>query len=511
MDVRTRYAPSPTGYLHVGGAWMAFFNWLFARHYKGRFILRVEDTDRSRSTEAYETAILEDLRWLGLEWDEGPDVGGPDAPYRQTERGALYRRHAQVLAAHGAAYPCYCTTEELDAERARAAAERRPYRYSGRCRDLGAADRARLEGEGRHPALRFRVPHDHPPIVVDDLVLGRVEFQPEDLDDFFIERRDGTPLYNFANVVDDHSMEITHIIRGSEHLSNTPRQFLMDEAFGWGHPQVAHLPVLLGVDRKKLSKRHGDTSVREYAAQGFLPEALVNFFALMAWYPEDGRELFSAPELVERFRIEEMGKSGAVFDTHKLTWMNGVYLQEAYRRDPARVVDLVVGYLRRAGMLDGEADPAQRAYVAKIVAIMGERLRVPGDVLAYGDFFFRDEVAYDPKAVGQYLEDPGVVTLLETVREALAAAPAYDRGAVEAAVRGAADALGVKSSVVIHPLRVALTGKTVGPGLFELIEVLGRDRVLRRLDRVCEILKRHGALPDLDARAGTAEETRPAG
>ncbi len=505
-----RYAPSPTGYLHVGGAWMAFFNWLFTRHERGQFVLRVEDTDRTRSTEEYEAAILADLRWLGLDWDEGPDVGGPYGPYRQTERSEGYRRGAAALLASGAAYTCYCTPEELEAERARAVAERRPYRYSGRCRDLDPETRARFEAEGRRSSLRFRVPQAHPPIVVDDMVLGRVEFQAADLDDFVIERSDGTPLYNFANVVDDHAMEMTHVMRGSEHLSNTPRQFLMYEAFGWTQPRVAHLPVLLGADRKKLSKRHGDTAVREYAAQGILPEALVNFFALMGWYPEDGRELFTVPELIERFRIEQMGKSGAVFDTQKLMWMNGVYMQQTYRQNPDRVVSLVVDYLCRVHVLHAPVTGEQRAYVGRVVAIMGERFRVPGDVLAYGDFFFRDEIGYDPAAVQRYLEAPGAGETLRTVRRTLADAPTFDLGAIEAAVRGAAEALGIKSGAVIHPLRVALTGKTVGPGLFELIEVLGRDRTLARLDRAIGLLERHDAFPPPDADgAETSALVRP--
>ena len=483
MTLRTRYAPSPTGYLHVGGAWMAFFNWLFARHNRGLFVLRIEDTDRSRSTEAFEAALLEDLRWLGLDWDEGPDVGGPYGPYRQTERGPLYHKHADILSAKGAAYPCYCTLEELEAERRQAQAEHRPYRYSGRCRDLSPAERDHLEAEGRRPTLRFRVPSGHPVIVVEDLVLGHVEFAPEDLDDFIIQRSDGTPLYNFANVVDDHTMQMTHVLRGSEHLSNTPRQFLMYEAFGWDAPQVAHLPVLLGVDRKKLSKRHGDTAVREYAAQGYLPEAMVNFFALMGWYPEDGREVFTVQELIERFRIEEIGKSGAVFDMQKLNWLNGMYMQEAYRRNPDRVVDLVIGALQREGLLDGKVGPDQRAYVARVVSIMGERLRLPRDILTYGDFFFQNQVTYDPGAVQKYLRGAEAARLLQHVRRALAEASKFDRQTIEAAIRGAAAEMGVESKVVIHPLRVALTGTTVGPGLFELIEVLGKERVLERLAR----------------------------
>ena len=471
---------------------MAFFNWLFARHHHGQFILRVEDTDRSRSTEEYERSILEDLRWLGIDWDEGPDVGGPYGPYRQTERGPLYHAHARMLVERGAAYPCYCTREEIEADRQLAAAEHRPPRYSGRCRDLTPEERRRREAEGRTSTLRFRVPDGHPRIVVHDLVLGRVEFDPADLDDFIIQRSDGTPLYNFANVVDDHGMQIADIVRGSEHLSNTPRQFLMYEAFGWPAPRVAHLPVLLGVDRKKLSKRHGDTSVRDYAAQGFLPEALVNFFALMGWYPEDGRELFTVPELIARFRIEEMGKSAAVFDVQKLNWMNGVYMQAAYRQNPDRVVDLVITCLKEKGLLNGEVTPEQRAYVGRVVAIMGERLRLPQDVVTYGDFFFTPDAAYAKEleknsATVRAHVGAGGIQLLRSVRDALRTVELFSRAAIEEAVLRTGQAAGASPKVVNRLLRDALTNKTVGPGLFESIEVLGKDRVLDRLDAVIRI------------------------
>lgn len=293
MSVRTRYAGSPTGSLHIGGAWTAFFNWLFARHHRGTFIIRVEDTDRSRSTEEFERAILEDLRWLGLEWDEGPDTGGPYGPYRQTERFDLYRRYARELLERGAAYECFCTPEELEAERRRAQERRAPYRYSGRCRDLSPADRAAFVAEGRHPAIRVRIRDGGRVIVVNDLVRGAVEFSPEALDDYIIVRSDGSPLYNFANVVDDHLMAVTHSIRGAEHLSNTPKQLVVYEALGWTPPAFAHLPVILGANRKKLSKRFGDTAVRDYRRQGYLPEALLNFFALMGWYPQEDREIYT--------------------------------------------------------------------------------------------------------------------------------------------------------------------------------------------------------------------------
>lgn len=489
-SVRTRYAPSPTGHLHVGGAWAAFFNWLFARSRGGTFVLRIEDTDRSRSTEAYEGAILEDFRWLGIDWDEGPDIGGPYGPYRQTERGALYRQYAQELLARGAAYYCYCTPDELEAERRQAQVERRSYRYSGRCRNLSEEDRARFVAEGRHPTIRLRIADYGETIVVDDLVRGRVEFDPEHLDDYIIVRSDGSPLYNFANVVDDHLMAITHVIRGTEHLSNTPKQWVMVRALGWIPPQVAHLPLILGPDRKKLSKRHGGTSVREYRDQGFLPEALLNFFSLMAWYPEENREVYSVGELIARFRIEDLGQASPIFDLVKLTWLNGVYMRDLIKHRPERVVDVCLESLRDARLLDGEVTDAVRAYVAQVVQVLGDRLKVGRDILAYGDFFFTDGVTYDPAAAQQYLRQPKTAELLAKVRARIAVAATLDHVMAEQIVRQLAADLGIHSREIIHPVRVALTGKTAGPGLFELMALLGRDRVLKRLDDALEWIRR---------------------
>lgn len=493
MTVRTRYAPSPTGYLHIGGAWMAFFNWLFARSQGGTFILRVEDTDRSRSTEEYERAILEDFRWLGIDWDEGPDKDGPVGPYRQTERSHLYRQYAQALLDRGAAYHCYCTAEELDIERQRAQIEKRPYRYSGRCRSLTAEEQARFVAQGRHPTIRLRI-HDYgETIVVNDLVRGRVEFDPEHQDDHIIVRSDGSPLYNFANVVDDHAMAITHIIRGIEHLSNTPKQWVMYRALGWEPPQVAHLSNILGTDHKKLSKRTGDTAVRDYKKQGFLPEALLNFFALMAWYPEENREIYSVPELVERFRIEDLGKASPVFDMAKLTWMNGVYMRSLIANDPERVVTLCQEVLRDAGMLDGQSTPETRAYVARVIEVLGDRIKVGRDILTYGDFFFTDGVTYEADAVKQYFTRKEVAATLTRLRERVERADRLDAAAVEAIVRDLARDLGIQSKEIIHPARVALTGKTAGPGLFELTALLGRDRVVKRLNSAIDWIRRQAA------------------
>jgi len=488
--MRTRYAPSPTGYLTIGGAWMAFFNWLFARSGNGTFILRIEDTDPGRSTREYEQAIYDDFHWLGLDWDEGPDVGGSHGPYRQSERGGLYAQYAGELLARGAAYHCYCTPEELDAERARAQARKRPYRYSGRCRNLTPEQRAACEREGRRPTIRLRLQDYGETIVVDDLVRGRVEFDPGHLDDYIIVRSDGTPLYNFANVVDDHTMAITHVIRGIEHLSNTPKQWVMYRALGWTPPQVAHLSNILGADKKKLSKRTGDTAVRDYRTRGYLPAALLNFFALMAWYPEEHREIYSVQELVARFRIQDLGKASPVFDMEKLTWMNGVYMRSLLEQDPGRVVEACLPSLRAAGLFDGAMTDERAAYVRKVVEVLGERLKVGQDIVVYGDFFFKDRVDYEPAAARQYLSDPAMAPVLHALRERVAAATTLEASAAEAILRTLAAERGLQARELVHPTRVALTGKTAGPGLFELMALLGKDRIVQRLGVAVEYLRR---------------------
>jgi nondiscriminating glutamyl-tRNA synthetase len=490
--IRTRFAPSPTGYLHIGGAWTAFFNWLHSRHAGGTFILRIEDTDRSRSTEAYEAAILEDFRWLGITWDEGPDIGGPFGPYRQTERGHLYARYAQELVDRGAAYPCYCTPEELEAERKRAGLQRQPYRYSGRCRTLTPGEREAFEAAGRRPSLRLRVTNLSDPIVVDDIIRGRVVFEPEHLDDYIIVRSDGSPLYNFANVVDDHLMDVTVVIRASEHLSNTPKQWVMYAALGWTPPRVAHLPVILGADRTKLSKRHGDTAVRQYREQGFLPEAIRNFFALMAWHPDAEREIYDLDELIRSFRLEEVGRASPVFDLDKLTWLNGVYMRRLIEQDLDRVVDLCAGILHRAGLLPVEPAPDERAYLARVIGVVGDRLKIGRDILDYGDFFFRD-VEYDAAAVEKHMTQASA-PLLAAYAAVLAEVEPFEPPAIERALRRVCADAGVDARALIHPARVALTGKTTGPGLFELTELIGRERAVARLRRAAGLAAR-SAIP----------------
>lgn len=490
--VRTRYAPSPTGSLHIGGAWMAFYNWLFARNQGGTFIIRVEDTDQSRSTREFETSILEDFRWLQIDWDEGPDIGGPHGPYRQTERSALYRKYADVLLSQGAAYYCYCTPAELEAERERAQAARQPYRYSGRCRTLSDAERAKFVAEGRRPTIRLRIHGMVEAIVVDDLVRGHIEFHPADLDDAIIVRSDGSPLYNFANVIDDHEMAITHVIRGAEHLSNTPRQWVIYHGLGWTPPRVAHLSNILGADRKKLSKRFGDTAVRDYRRRGYLPEAIVNFFALMAWHPEGDREVYTREELVSLFKLEDVGKASPIFDLAKLEWLNGLYMRELVQHHLDRVVELCAEVLQDAHLIEGPISTDLRAYIAAVITIVGDRLKIGADILTYGDSFFKEDLDYDPEGADRYLKTPTAAVTLEALRERLAHEPVMRADALEQSVRQLAEERGISTRAIIHPARLALTGKAVGPGLFELMAVLGKERVLRRLDRAIAWVQRSG-------------------
>ena len=366
-QVRVRYAPSPTGQLHIGGARTALFNYLFARKNNGTFIFRIEDTDQTRHVETAEAKQMEGLRWLGIEWDEGLGVGGDHGPYRQTERLDLYQTYIKQLLDQGHAYECFCTEEELARERAEQEARGETPMYSGRCRHLTSAEKERLRAEGRRPTVRFLVPKDQV-IEFEDQVRGHVAFESNGIGDFIIARADGIPMYNYACVIDDHTMRITHVIRGEEHLSNTPRQLLLYQAFGWEAPQFAHISLILNQDRKKMSKR--DESIIQFVEQykelGYLPEAVVNFIALLGWSPKGENEIFSLAELEQEFSLDRISKSPAVFDTEKLAWMNNAYMKQA---DTERVVGLALPHLQRAGRVSGEPDEAEMTFVRELVAL----------------------------------------------------------------------------------------------------------------------------------------------
>lgn len=482
--VRVRFAPSPTGELHVGGARTVLFNWLFARQSGGKFILRIEDTDQQRSKDELVQPILDSFRWLGLDWDEGPEVGGPYAPYFQSQRGEVYREYTERLVASGHAYPCYCTPEELAQRREAARAEGRPPRYDGRCRDLSEAQRRSLAAEGRTAALRLRVP-DTGQMSITDIIRGEVTFDNEFLDDFVLVKSGGMPVYNFACVVDDHTMRITHVIRAEEHLSNTPKQVHIYRALGLPIPEFAHVPMVLAPDRSKLSKRHGATATAEYKVQGYLPEALINYLALVGWYPEDGEEFMSVVELTAKFRLDRVSKSAGIYDNGKLTWMNGVYLRSV---SLPRLAEAAAPFL--AGVVP---EGAEHGRLHRVLDAVRDRVKTLAELPGVVGYFYSDQFEYEDKGVRKHF-GPEAVQVLESCREAvLGMAPEAAAEAYEAAYRQLAERLGVQAGALIHPTRLALTGQTVGPGLFVVMELLGRDQCLARLNRAASFCRQLAA------------------
>ncbi|RKQ63543.1 glutamyl-tRNA synthetase /glutamate--tRNA(Gln) ligase [Thermovibrio guaymasensis] len=476
MSVRVRFAPSPTGFMHVGNARTALFNYLFARHHGGKFVLRIEDTDVERHNEEAVKVIYEALRWMGLNWDEGPDVGGPYSPYRQSERLDIYREFIDKLKEKGLVYECFCTQEELDRMRKEQLERGEPPRYTGKCRNLTEEEKERLRAEGRKPVLRFKVPEDRV-VKFNDLIKGEIEISSRQLGgDFVIVRSNGMPVYNFVVVVDDALMKITHVIRGEDHISNTPKQILLYEALGFEPPQFAHLPMILGPDRSKLSKRHGSTSVREFREKGYLPEAFVNFLALLGWYPKDGKEILSMDELIEKFDIKEVNSAPAVFDTTKLNWMNQVYIRN-YPID--KLTDLIIPYLEKAGFDLSQFD---REWLEKVVEVTREYFTVLSDAPTYMEVFLKDDFEVEPQAKEFISEDPNRLKVIELFLEKLENLEGeLSSDSFKRLVKEVGKELGVKGKNLFMPIRIGLTGRMSGVELPVLVELLGKERVLRRL------------------------------
>jgi glutamyl-tRNA synthetase len=477
MPPRVRFAPSPTGYLHVGGARTALFNWLYARRYGGTFILRIEDTDIERSSTDMVTAIFNSMTWLGLNWDEGPMVGGPHAPYFQTERLDKYRAAAATLVSSGHAYRCFCKPDDLKAERAAAEAAGRTWNYDRRCFTRSADDVAARVAAGEPNAIRFLVPEGV--TTFDDLVRGPIAFDNANIEDFVIIRSDNIPTYHLSVVVDDVEMAITEVVRGDDHISNTPKQVLLYHAMRAPVPQFAHVPLILGPDKKRLSKRHGATSVGEYEAQGYLPEAMVNFLALLGWSPGGNDEVFTRDELIARFDLARISGGNAVFNPEKLDWFN----QQHIMRLPAdEVLRRIRPDLEAAGWWSDDLATTRIAWTRRVIDLLKPRAKKLSDIAPQMRPFLSDALVVDEAAVAKHLGDPVVRPLLKQFAAALRALEPYDAATLEATLRTVATDHGVKAGVLIHGTRVLVTGQGNSPGLFDVLELVGRDRVIRRLD-----------------------------
>jgi glutamyl-tRNA synthetase len=477
-SVRTRFAPSPTGYPHVGNMRTALFAWLFARHSGGSFIIRIEDTDVARKVEGAVGAILDGLRWLGLDWDEGPEVGGKYGPYFQSERLELYREAAESLIAQGDAYKCYCSPERLAEMRAEQARRKQPPGYDRRCRNLSLEERAKKEAEGITPVVRFKMPLEGQ-TRFNDLIWGDVAFENSTLDDLVLLKSDGYPTYHLANVVDDHRMEISHVLRAEEWLSSTPRHVLMYNAFGYEPPLYAHLPMLLGADRSKLSKRHGAVSITEFEEQGYLPKAMVNFLALLGWSLDDKTELLSRQELIDNFSLERVSRTAAVFNRDKLNWMNGVYIRSLGLEEFTR---WALPFWERD--LPPEVKrPLSVGYIKQIVPLVQERAKTLAEVPELTQFFFVDELDYEADLlVGKNMTRESTAQAVEVVWQRLRQLETFDTESLEAVLRPLAVELGVKTGQLFGVLRIATTGRTAAPPLFQTMAVLGKERCLKRIE-----------------------------
>ena len=479
MDTRVRFAPSPTGELHIGGVRTALFNWLFARSKGGKFILRIDDTDRQRSSEVFLQSILDSFRWLNLTWDEGPEIGGVYGPYRQSERLSLYREEAERLLASGNAYPCFCTAEDLETQREKCRSLGLPPRYNARCRTLTVAAAEEKKNKGQAYVIRAVTPAEGV-TVVDDIIRGKVTFLNKVFDDPIIIRSDGLPTYNFASVVDDFKMEITHVIRAEEHLSNTPRQQIIAGLLGYAIPYYAHVPMILAPDHSKLSKRHGATSVQEYRDQGILPEALLNYLALLGWSPGEDREILSMDDMIKLFSLERVSKNPAIYDMQKLIWLNSHYLRTGKLE---QIVHMTIPILEKEDIISPVKGDEAMEKVAKVVELVREKVKTLTEIAEASRHFFKDEVIYDEKAVDKHFKIAGAAQLLQQIHDILKQVDPFLPEDIEEAIGALSRKMQVPLNRINPALRLALTGNLVGPELYPLVSLLGKDKVLQRLEK----------------------------
>jgi nondiscriminating glutamyl-tRNA synthetase len=480
-EIRVRYAPSPTGHLHIGNARTALFNYLFARNKGGKFIIRIEDTDKKRNIEGGEESQLKYLKWLGIDWDESTDVGGEYGPYRQSERNDIYKKHYEELLEKGLAYKCYCTEEELEAEREAQIARNETPMYSGKCRHLTEEEREKLEKEGRKPSIRFKVPEGKI-YSFDDMVKGHVSFESDGIGDYVIVKKDGTPTYNFAVAIDDYLMKISHVLRGDDHISNTPKQLMIFEAFGWEPPVYGHMTLIVNENRKKLSKR--DESIIQFIEQyeelGYLPEALFNFIALLGWSPSGEEEIFSKEEFIEIFDASRLSKSPALFDKQKLTWMNNQYMK---KQDLDRVVELSLPHLIKAGRLPENMSDEKREWARELIALHHEKMSYGAEIVPLTELFFKDEIQYEEEAKA-VLSEEQVPEVLKAFSEEIDKLEEFKADQIKAAMKAVQKATGQKGKKLFMPIRAAVTGQTHGPDLPKAIELLGKEKIQTRLQAI---------------------------
>lgn len=484
-EIRVRFAPSPTGYLHIGGARTALFNWLFAKSQGGKLILRIEDTDIERLKEDSVSQILTSLKWLGLSWDEGPEVGGDYGPYYQSERLDIYRKICQELVDSGKAYYCFCSAEDLEKQREKQRALKQPFHYARTCRDIPTEEAKKRVEAGEKYSVRIKLPASGP-ITVHDMIHGDVTFDFNQFDDFVIMKTNGIPTYNFAVVVDDHMMHITHVLRAEEHLSNTPKQIVLYEALGYEVPQFGHMPMILAPDRSKLSKRHGATSVEEFRDKGYVHQAIINYLTLLGWAPGNDQEIFTLEDTVKAFDFSKMSKKAAVYDVKKLTWLNGQYLSSLPLRE---IADASVPFFKKAGLIDDNYLPAHQEYFDHLVDVVRVRVKTLEEVADASAYFFKDVESYDEKGAAKFFK-PEAAELLQKCYDALAALEVFDLKTTEDAYNKLAEDLGLSLGKVIHPTRLALTGRTFSPGMFDVMVLLGKEKTLARLQQAIAYIKK---------------------
>ena len=476
--VRVRYAPSPTGFLHIGNARTALFNYLFARHNGGDFIIRIEDTDTARNVEGGEASQLKFLQWLGMDWDESIDKDGGYGPYRQSERAHIYNPIIEKLLAEDKAYRCYMTSEELEAEREAQLARGEMPRYGGKHAHLTKEEEAALIAEGREPAIRIRVPKDKT-YTFNDMVKGEVSFDSNGIGDWVIVKKDGIPTYNFAVAIDDHFMEITHVIRGDDHISNTPKQMMVYEALGYDIPTFGHMTLIVNEDRKKLSKRDGSIIqfIEQYHDLGYLPEALFNFIGLLGWSPEGEEEIFSKAQFIEMFDEKRLSKSPAFFDKQKLAWINNQYMKT---KDLDTVFEMTLPHMEKAGLISNNPTEAELAWAKSLVSLYQQQMSYAGEIVELSELFFKDELALDEEA-SEVINGEQVPELVKSLTAQLEALDTFDAASIKAAIKAVQKETGIKGKNLFMPIRVMVSGQTHGPELPNTMELLGKDKVIERL------------------------------